>query len=73
MRKMHIVDDDDPVFVERRRFNPVSGSELTTGNLGKISNAVASVLADIAELNARLDALETAAGAAAPLLIREAP
>jgi hypothetical protein len=54
---MHIVPDDDPVFAHRR-FNSVSGSELTTGNVAKISNAVSDVLAEIDALHKRLDRLE---------------
>ena len=54
------------VSYEPRQFDPnrPSGSELTIGSIGKLSNA-------IADLNRRLDALEKAAPSA-PLLIREA-
>jgi hypothetical protein len=57
-----------------RKFDPdrPTGSSLTIGSVAKISNAVAAVLADIAALNTRLDALEKAAAPAAPLLISEA-
>jgi hypothetical protein len=61
------------VSYEPRHFDPnrPSGSELTLGSIGKISNAVAAVLADIAALNTRLDALEKAAPAA-PRFVTEA-
>jgi hypothetical protein len=45
---------------EPRHFDPNRpfGSELTLGSIGKLSNAVADVLASIADLNRRLDRLE---------------
>jgi hypothetical protein len=67
---MHITNDDDPVF-GRRKFNTVSGSELTTGNVAKISNAVADAMATIADLHKRLDRLEKAAAPTAPRLVVE--
>jgi hypothetical protein len=62
------------VSYEPRHFDPnrPSGPELTTGNIAKISNAVAILLADIGDLNKRLDRIEKAAAPTRPLLIPEA-
>ena len=65
---MHILPDSDPL-VRSRKFNSITGNEITCGNIARIADSLAEsretmtkIAADldarIADLNSRLDGLE---------------
>jgi hypothetical protein len=53
---MYEIKDSDPLVRSRRPFNSVSGSEITVGNIAKISDSLAESRDTMSKLTAKLAA-----------------